>query len=139
VRAGGAGRVGETVLVISWRAAPGRDESGKRLRANKFALTHSSESCAARHHEHGRCTRIRGNESFIQSARATKGQMTRVSSPEPCKRVAVRLTGRFELNGDTSIADFRSDYTPHCTGPRSFADVGPKLFLTVSSVYRVAR
>ncbi len=38
--------------------------------------------------------------------------MTLVAGATPSP-VAVRLTGRFELNGDLSITDFKGDYTPH--------------------------
>jgi hypothetical protein len=41
----------------------------------------------------------------------------------------VRLTGRFELNGDISITDFRRDYTPHRIRLRSLPSKRSEAFL----------
>lgn len=49
----------------------------------------------------------------------------------------MRLTGRFELNGDVSITYFKGDYTPHESPPRWVSEAGRSLFSAVSAVYRM--
>lgn len=60
-----------------------------------------------------------------------------VRSPEPVpSSVAVGLTGRFELNGDTSITDFIGDYTRDRIIRRPAPRGDGEVYLTVSVVYR---